>query len=642
MTSTLLSRLLARPRPILADGAMGTMLHARGISFDECFDELNLSRPELILAIHKEYLLAGAEVLETNTFGANRFKLGHHGLAGRVAEVNASAAALARLAAAEAGREVLVAGSIGPLGVRLAPTGRVPRQEALRAYVDQATALVAAGADLILIETQIDPDEALLAIEAARRAGPLPIAASLTFPREALAAGETPARALSSLKQAGAAIVGANCSQGPDQLAQMPHRLAKALGTTPISLMPNAGWPEEAGGRIMYPASPLYFGEFAAAMTLHPSVRILGGCCGTTPDHIAAMSQAITRPASSSVKAFGSRPGRRAPPAAARSASGRAARPVPTGLASGLAERRFLLCLEYAPPRGFLTDRHLAEVRRYHAAGADVINVADSPLARMRMSPWAVCHRIQSELGVDTVLHFPTRGRNLLRVQGDLLAAHALGVRNVFVVMGDPPSVGDYPEAMGNYDLAPSGLIRLIKRGFNAGADHAGADLGGRTAFFVGCALDLAAADLQRELMVLHRKVSAGADFALTQPLFEPAALDWFLEEYGRRYGRLELPLLVGMLPLQSERHAQFLDNEVPGIRIPSPILQRLRQAADPARTGIDIAVETLEAVRDKASGVYLIPPASDSAAAVEILTRARRSARPLEARDDHQRTGRP
>jgi homocysteine S-methyltransferase len=452
------------------------------------------------------------------------------------------------------------------------------------------------------------------------------VAASLTFTRELYPGnGGRPEQSLAVLVRAGASIVGANCSQGPEQLSQLHGSFARVIGRTPVSLMPNAGWPEEAAGRIKYPASPIYFAEFAEAMSVRKSVRILGGCCGTTPEHIAAMRQAIDHPRRSARRVqsrdIARRPTADLPSAPRRRSSVR----MPTSLGAALAGGRFPLCVEFSPPHGFLTDRSMAAIRGYHQAGADVVNVADSPLARMRMSPWAVCHRIQNELGIETVLHFPTRGRNLLRVQGDLLAAHALGVRNVFVVMGDPPSVGDYPEAMGDFDLAPSGLIQLITRGFNAGADHAGAHLGGQTAFFVGCALDLGADDLPRELRVLHRKVSAGAHFALTQPVFEPEILDRFLRAYADRYGPLALPVLVGILPLLNERHARFLDNEVPGIRIPAGILERLAGSRAPRQTGLQIALETIQAVGRNAGGIYLIPPQADAELGIELLKAARR-----------------
>jgi homocysteine S-methyltransferase len=366
----------------------------------------------------------------------------------------------------------------------------------------------------------------------------------------------------------------------------------------------------------MYPANPDYFGEYALAFC-EAGASLVGGCCGTTPQHIAAMRQALDhRP-----EGCAPQPGELSMPVELEERLGEPAHA--SRLAEKLAGGGFAISVEMDPPRGLSIHKLLAGASLLAEAGADVINIADSPMARMRMSPWAVCSLVQSQFGVETVLHFPTRGRNLLRVQGDLLAAHALGIRNVFVVMGDPTAIGDYPEAMDNYDLVPSGLIKLIKQSFNAGVDHAGADIGQPTSFFVGCALNLTPQDPEQEMKTLRRKLSAGADFLLTQPVYRPKAARAFLQAYQARYGRLQARVLVGVLPLYSARHAAYLHNEVPGVSIPEKMQQRLRQAGEgAAKEGVRIALELVEEMKPWASGIYLMPPFGRYDLAAEIIER--------------------
>ncbi|MEX0787242.1 MAG: bifunctional homocysteine S-methyltransferase/methylenetetrahydrofolate reductase [Anaerolineales bacterium] len=618
MGSDLLARLAAGP-PVLADGAMGTLLHGRGVALGACFDELSLSRPDLISSIHREYLVSGCQLLETNSFGANRFKLAAHGVQARVLEINSAAARLAREAAELAGRSVWIAGSVGPLGVRLAPFGRVSPEQASEAFREQIASLASGGVDLILLETHTDLEEIRLAILAARSVAPgIPVAAAVTFTRDdRTLLGDTPSQAALAMAQAGADVIGANCSGGPAQLLRVLPAMRQAVPGIPISVMPNAGWPEQVGGRIMSPAGPGYFADFGPAF-VEAGASIVGGCCGTTPDHSAAMRLALEAPSRRSFVL---------PSAPVETAELVGEAPGPTGLASTFAAGRFAISVELDPPRGFTAHKLLAGAQLLGDAGADALHIADSPMARMRMSPWAACHLLQQDLGLESVLHFPTRGRSLLRVQGDLLAAHALGVRNVFVVMGDPTSVGDYPEAMDDFDLAPSGLIRLIKHEFNAGVDHSGADLGGSTSFFVGCALNPSASDIGRELRVLHRKVANGADFILTQPVFDPAALGLCLSRYGDLFGPLPIPILAGILPLASQRHADYLHNEVPGVQIPDPLRRRMSgRGPEEQAEGQRIAWELIEAVSQIARGIYLMPAFNryDLAAALIEIVRER------------------
>ncbi len=604
--------------PVLLDGAMGTMLHGRGFGFDLCFDELNLTHPEEVAEIHRAYLEAGARIIETNTFGANRFKLRGHGLDGRVAEINAAAVELARAAVEQAPDERLIAGSVGPLGVRLAPFGRVKREEAYRAFREQIEALVGSGVDLLILETHSDVHELQEAVRAAKDCTDLPVIASMTFTRDdRTLLGDTPRGVAEALATSGADLLGANCSGGPAQLLRLSAQMREAAGDIPLCVFPNAGWPERVADRIMYPATADYFADFAHRAA-QEGIAVIGGCCGTTPEHIRQMREALDAPAAASPRPSTLQIYERYEPVHETSAQ-------PTQLARKLGEGRFVVSVEMDPPRGFSAHKVLAGAHLLAEAGADVINVADSPMARMRMSPWAVCELIQRQVTTETVLHFPTRGRNLLRVQGDLLAAHALRVRNIFVVMGDPTAVGDYPEAMDNYDLVPTGLIRLIKHGFNAGVDHAGADIGGATSFFVGCALNLGTQDLDHEIRLLHKKIQAGADFALTQPVFDTELAGQFRATYEERYEPLELPILAGILPLYNHRHASFLHNEVPGIRIPDAVQERMRAAGDEARDeGVRIAVEQLEALQQHVQGAYLMPPFSRYDMAAEIIESVR------------------
>jgi homocysteine S-methyltransferase len=434
--------------------------------------------------------------------------------------------------------------------------------------------------------------------------------------------GDSPARVARFLSECGVDVIGVNCSGGPAQiwriLRQMMLPFENSSGAPYFSAMPNAGWPEQVGGRIMYPANPDYFGEYALALC-DAGAHLIGGCCGTTPKHIAAMREALD------ANEIGCGPDVSELTMPVESIDRMIFQEKPSQMAAKFSERRFVVAVEMNPPRGLSPDKLIAGASLLAEAGADVINVSDSPMARMRMSPWAVCNLIQSVVGLETTLHFPTRGRNLLRVQGDLLAAHALGIRNVFVVMGDPTAIGDYPDAMDNYDLVPSGLIKLIKQNFNTGIDHAGSDIGQPTSFFVGCALNLIPQNRGKEIANLRRKLESGADFILTQPLFESQSAFDFIQEYENQYGALQVPILAGILPLFSTRHAAFLHNEVPGINISEGTHQRMRQVGDKApEEGVNIARELIEELKDWVSGIYLMPAFSRYDLAAEIVEACR------------------
>lgn len=587
-------------KTLLADGAMGTMLHARGVGFDKCFDELNLTNPAAVADVHREYIEAGAELIITNTFGANRYKLSKHGLQDDVAEINRAGVELAKRVVAASFKDVLIAGDVGPLGVRIAPYGRVKLEEAREAFAEQVKALAEAGADLILIETMSDLYEIKEAITAAKENSTLPIIASVTFTRDdRTLLGDDPVKVAHRLAIAGADVIGVNCSGGPSQLLRILKQMRQAEPSAKFWVKPNAGWPEQVSGRIMYPADADYFGEYALQFR-EAGANIVGGCCGTTPQHIAVMKKALETTPATPVVEISILPEDEVTAEPAEQ---------PTKLAQRLANKQFTVCVEMDPPRGLSTHKLLAGASLLHDSGADIINVADSPLARMRMSAWAVCDVVQRTVGVETTLHFPTRGRNLLRVQGDLLAAHAIGLRNVFVVMGDPTSIGDYPEATDNYDLVPSGLIKLIKQGFNMGVDHSGTSIGQPTNFFVGAALNLCPQDMDTEIKNLRRKINAGADFFLTQPIYRADDGPKLIEAYEAKHGQLDKPILAGILPLVSARHANFLHNEVPGVLIPDEARARIESAGDgAAKVGVELAVELIQSIKGWAGGIYMMP----------------------------------
>jgi methionine synthase I (cobalamin-dependent)/5,10-methylenetetrahydrofolate reductase len=600
--------------PILSDGAMGTMLNAKGVRFDQCFDALNLSNPELVAEIHQAYIDAGSEIVQTNTFGANRFKLSEHELGDQVSAINRAGVNIARKAVNASQRRIFIAGDIGPLGVRLAPFGRIQTSEASLVFQEQIDALCSAGIDLLILETISDIVEMQEAIKAARRVCDLPVVASMTFTRDdRTMLGDSPAQVVRTLHESGADVIGVNCSGGPAQILHILRSMHQALPEARLSAMPNAGWPERVGGRIMYPASPKYFGEYSKLLR-SAGASMIGGCCGTTPAHIEEMRKGLDDPQESiQANGWGISAETSEEPFRVEGKS--------SGLSQKLAAGEFVISIEMDPPRGLSTHKLLAAASMLAEGGADVINIADNPMARMRMSPWAVCSLIQREINVETVLHFPTRGRNLLRVQGDLLAAHAMDIRNVFVVMGDPTAIGDYPDAMDDYDLVPSGLIRLIKCGFNLGKDHAGSEIGQPTSFFVGGALNLNPRSPDKEIDTLHRKIESGMDFILTQPVFQPSLAEEFLEKYAARYGSLEVPLIMGVLPLVNSRHAAFLNNEVPGIQIPKAILGRIEDAEDQSeQEGVRISVELIQRARPWSHGIYLMPAFHRYDLAVQVI----------------------
>jgi homocysteine S-methyltransferase len=628
---TLLQRLSQDRAPILVDGAMGTLLHARGLPIDACFDQLNLTQPDTITAVHRAYVTAGADMLETNTFGANRLKLAEHGLETQVDAINRAGVLLARIAAQGAPRPIYVAGSVGPLGVGVQPFGRLKPDDARAIYAEQIAALIAEtdgqpGVDALIFETFADVAELLLALttarEVVRESGrAVPIFTHATFaPDDRTLTGYLPGRVARELRAAGADGIGVNCGAGPAQISRVLNAMRAAAPDALLAALPNAGLPETINGRTMYPAGVEYFADYALTFRSQ-GARLIGGCCGTTPEHIAAMRAALDstpidapsriRIGTNGNSAYVNGNGNGSAAALDEDADDvpRAAE-RPSELAAKLRGGQFVISVEMNPPRSHNLERTLAAAEILRDAGADVLNIADSPTARMRVSPWAVCQLLQTRIGMETILHFPTRGRNLLRIQGDLLGAHALGIRNLFVCMGDPTRIGDYPDAMDNYDIVPSGLIRLVAQRMNVGVDQAGNSINGATQFTVGCALNMGATDADKEIDVLIKKMDAGANFALGQPVFDPQLAERFLRRYEEIAGRaLDLPVLMGVMPLHSLKHAQFLNNEIPGITIPDAILTRIADAGEDApRVGIEIAGELLADLRGMVQGAYVIP----------------------------------
>ena len=603
---------LKQGTPILIDGAMGTMLHQRGNFAESCLEALNVSHPAVVAGIHQEYIHAGAEIILTNTFGANRYKLAHYHIQDELRAINEAGVDLVKRVAAASFKEVFIAGDVGPLGRQLYPYGRLSESEACEAFSEQIEILAEAGVDLLMLETHTNLKELLQAVKAARKIVPeLPLVASMTYLRDDhTAMGNTPADVAAALKKAGVDVIGANCSGGPSQLQRVLVQMRNTVPDAVYCVMPNAGWPERSAGRIFYPDAVEYFAEQAVQFWIN-GASLIGGCCGTTPAHIAAMAKALKeapleRPAIDVSVA-------EIPDSVAEKEK----LAQPTDLARKLAEGKFVVTVEITPPHGHDTHQIEAAANFYKECGVDAINVTDSPMARMRMSPWAVCNLVQSKVGVETILHFPVRGRNLLRVQGDLLASHATGIRNVFVVMGDPTAIGEYPEAMDEYDLVPSGLIEMLSKQFNQGLDFSGKKFGEATSFFIGGALNLNPPKLATEMKTLHRKIEAGVDFLLTQPVFEVDVVNRFREEYEKKYGKLEKPILAGLMPLRDARHAQFLHNEIPGITVPEAFLTRMEEAGDRAgEVGIEIVMELALKLKPFVQGIYLMPFQRHSSAA--------------------------
>jgi homocysteine S-methyltransferase len=602
--------------PLLCDGAMGTLLYARGVPLDRCFDVLNLKDARLVQSVHADYIAAGADCIETNTFGANRFKLAAHGLADEVRIINLHGAKLARDVRESTGRDVFVLGSIGPIGKYLAPLGPVTSDEARAGFREQAEALLEGGVDGFVVETFSDLTEIALAIEAIRAVTELPIVAQMAFSEDRVTfTGATPAEVARALRGLGVDAMGANCSVGSSVLYDVLEQMIPEAGGVPLAIQPNAGLPSRIGERLMYLSSPTYMADWAGRM-VDAGARLVGGCCGTTPQHVAAMRDVLDRkrPAARPAPA----PIHVRPPERAETAIRTA--PPPTTLERKLTAGEFVVTVELDPPRGHAVEKLIQGAKLLRERGVEVVDINDGSLGRIRMAVLPTAILVREATGLDISMHFTCRDRNLMGIQADLLGAYALGVRNVLAMTGDPPRAGDYVNATAVFDVDAIGLLEVIRR-MNEGQDATGNSIGEPTAFWVGAALDPAAPDLEREAERFHRKIEAGARWVQTQPVYDLEVLDRFLA----RTGPPPVPILVGVLPLHSFRHAEFLHNEVPGITIPDHVRARLKAAGDGAlRIGIETAQRLVEEIRRRFAGAYLMPSFGRFEVVAEVLDAVR------------------
>ena len=606
-------------RPLLADGAMGTVLYARGVFINRCYDELNLSDPGLILSVHEEYLQAGAEIVETNTFGANRFRLTRHGLGSKVHEINAAGVKLARQAVdrlkeKQAG-EAWVAGSVGPLGVRLEPLGKTGLDEAREAFAEQMSVLAGEGpgkgVDLLIVETMPALNEAREALAAAHAVAPwLSLLVMMTVDDESHCLdGSSPAHAAKMLAEWGASAVGVNCSTGPTTVLTAIEAMRGAT-TLPLAAMPNAGVPRAVEGRNIYLCSPEYMASFARR-AISVGAQLVGGCCGTTPNHIRAMRaamRALDEPVRIELPGAVPEQTSETPPAPLAQRS---------RLGSLIAEKKFVTLVEIVPPKGIDCSQEIESAGMLARLGVHAINVYDTPQASARMSGQSLAIQIQQHTGVETVLHYTCRNRNILSIQSDLLGASSLGLRNVLCVTGDPPAQDHYPDATAVFDVDSIGLVNLVNR-LNHGLDVGSNSIGASTNFTIGVAANPGVGDIESELRRFAYKVNAGAEYAITRPVFDLRLLEDFLQ----RIREHRIPVIAGIWPLISLRNAEFLKNDL-RFSMPEEIMLRMAQAETPEAAreeGIRIAQEMLQAVRPYVDGVQVSAPFGHYEVAAEVI----------------------
>lgn len=618
-----------RQGPVLCDGAMGTLLYSRGVTYEKCFDELNLTQPDLIQSIHNEYLSAGADIIETNTFGANRVRLEMHNLQNRVREINFRAARIALEAREVSGRPAFVAGAVGPTGRPLQAPDEHRLSELRTIFREQIEALQEGGVELLILETFSSLAELRQAVLAAKEVGGLPIVAQMSFYEDGhTLSGQSATRVATVLQDLGVDVIGANCSFGPaatlDVLNEMiaATKLQTEIRSDKIPLFsaqPNAGLPQRIHNRFFYVSTPDYFADYALQF-IQNGVNLIGGCCGTTPRHIEAMRHAINERYQTTHKQFLAATANAVEQVKGQQLTNGNAiitrlieeeailpqEGTKTRLQEKLAAGEFVISIELDPPKGLNPTKLLSGAALLQQAGADFINIADSPMARVRMSCIALARLIQDHLNIETIIHFTTRDRNLMALQSELLGAHALGIRNILALTGDPLRVGDYPNTTGVWDVDSIGLIQIL-RGLVEGHDAAGSSLAAKASFNIGCALNLNMTDEEtdREIEKYQRKLEAGANFIMTQPIYELAPLERFI----KRAGKPPIPMLLGYVLLHSSRHAEFLHNEVPGITIPEHVRARLKDAGDHGHEeGLKLAQELLAEANSMVQGVYLQP----------------------------------
>jgi methionine synthase I (cobalamin-dependent)/5,10-methylenetetrahydrofolate reductase len=596
---------------VLFDGAMGTMLYERGVFINRSFDELNLSAPAMIERIHREYIAAGADCIETNTFGANRFKLKLHGLDDRLVEINETAARIARGAA---GDDILVAGAIGPLGLKIEPWGPTANEEAAAAFAEQARALAAGGVDCFVLETFGDVNEIHQAIIGARAVSPLPVVAQMTLRGDGFGLyGTEPAEFARKLCEWGADVVGVNCSVGPKIMLEAIEKMA-VIVDRPLSAQPNAGVPQNIDGRNMYLVSPEYLAEYARRF-VQAGARVVGGCCGTTPAHIRAIRGALkTTRFRPSIHMSGQPLESRQPDAPSRPSRDR------SKLAEKIHGGSFLSIVECVPPLGCDASAAIASAHMLAGAGIDAINIPDSPRSSSRMSPLALAVILKNAVGVDVLLHYCCRDRNILGMQSDLLGAHALGLRNILIITGDPIRTVDYPDATAVFDVDSIGLTNIVSR-LNRGKDIGDRSLPEPTSFLIGVGVNPGAVHFEEEMRRFEWKVKAGADFAVTQPVFDISILSRFLD----RIAPLGIPVVAGIWPLASYRNAEFINNELPGVTVPQAILRRMKDAPSgelALAEGVAIAAEILREIAPRVRGVQISAPFGRYQCAVDVIAR--------------------
>jgi homocysteine S-methyltransferase len=602
----LIDRLLDPFQVLVFDGAMGTQLYAKGVFINQCYDELNLRAPDLIRDVHKAYVKAGAEVIETNTFGASRAKLAQYGLQEQVSEINREAAKIARSVAED---DVLVAGAVGPLGIRLEPYGPTSILEARQMFAEQMHGLKEGGADLFILETFADLHEIEQAIIAAKEVDPtMPIIAQMTIGSDCLTPfGVSPEDIAKALDGFGADIIGLNCSVGPQTILDAIEKMSPATRRK-LSAQPNAGMPREVSGRSMYMASPEYMATYAHHL-VQAGVKIVGGCCGTTPEHIAAIVEGIRPLVPRQRKIMKDRRVHHAEVPE----EPKGVEPVPfadrSRFSAKIARGEFVTSVEIVPPRGVDASRMLKDTAALKAAGVDAVNVPDGPRAQSRMGALLTSLLIEQHVGIETVTHYCCRDRNLLGMLSDLLGAAATGLHNILLITGDPPKMGPYPNATAVFDIDSIGLTNLVSN-LNRGLDPGGNPIGAPTQFAIGVGVNPAAIDPASELSRFEWKVDAGAEYAITQPVFDADQLEKFLGTIDHT----RIPIIAGIWPLISLRNAEFLANEVPGVTVPQPIIERMRRASAKSKEagvaeGIAIAKEMLERVKPLVQGVQVSAP---------------------------------
>jgi len=595
---------------LLFDGGMGTELYKRGVFINKCFDYMNISNPNLVQQVHSDYIKAGADVIETNTFGANRFKLSAFQLKEQLYDINYIGTKIAK---ETAGNDVLVAGSIGPLGIQIEPLGPISREEAIEFFSEQIEPLLDADVDILIFETFVYLEELNQAVKAGKKLTDKPILALMTIDEDCSSlTGAKPEIMINELTNTGADIIGINCTVGPQVMLEWLEKV-RGLTDLPIAIMPNAGKPKNIDGRNIYLASPEYFAEYTKHFILS-GANVVGGCCGTTPKHIKAMRNAISALKPNKILIKSDKTKEREKPHKITIPIEKKSR-----LSRRLSDGHFVTFVELLSPHGVSAETELEKAKELNYFGIDVINIPDGPRASARMSALALAVLIQRRVGIETVLHYVCRDRNVIGIQSDLLGAYALGIKNILAITGDPPKLGNYPDATAVFDVDSIGLVNILNR-LNNGLDIAGNEIGNPTGFFIGVGANPGAINLEKELNRLFWKVDAGAEFIITQPVFDVK----LFENFVRKIEQYKLPLIAGLWPLSSIRNAEFMNNEIPGCSVPESILKRLKKVSDSKEKsieeGIKIAIEILNNIKDLINGIQISVPFGRIQIVFEIL----------------------